>query len=445
MKRLKKAGRFLYSMKFAVFLLIILVAACIAGSVIPQGEQASWYTSHYSRQAAGAVMLFGLDDIFHSWWFALLTAVLCLNLLLCSVLRFPSLIGRMKNGFTPVKSISTWNQEPVIETPDEPDELFERLGFRKIHRGKVALTRVAEPPKTQEFACLYSAKNKIGIWGAWLCHLGMLIIILGFVLGQVLKSEYTVYGVPGQTKPVGNTDYELTIDAFDVAMRDDYTVDQYTSKLTVTDRAGERSLSGTASVNAPLSLFGMKFYQNSTGWAASVDVWRDGEKIQEALLCAGEHMLVEDQEGLAVVFNAFYPDLYEDENGQPITLTPVLKNPGYLYSLYYHDQMIGMNVLESDEKITVEDYEIVFHDPQQYTLIQVKRDPYGIVAAIGGLVMLLSLILAFYVQPRELWALKGENGRWMVAGASRKAGVMFEEEIRRSWLEIGKGEKKNGK
>lgn len=441
MKQLKRAGKFLCSMKFAIILLLFLVVACTVGSVIPQGESTSWYTANYSRQLAGAVLLFGLNDIFHCWWFILLTLFLCLNLLCCNVLRFPSLIRRTKNGFTAVKSISDWDGKAIIETTENPERLFAKLGFHNIHRGKIA----AAADVLSECEYLYAAKNKIGIWGAWLCHLGMLIIIAGFGLGQMMKTEYTVYGVPGQTKPVGDTGYELTIDSFEVKLREDTTVDQYTAQLTMRDTASGDTASGEASVNAPLSLFGMKLYQNSTGWAATLDIYKDGEKLQEELLCAGEYALVEDMDGLAVVLNAFYPDFYEDENGQPMTLTPLLNNPGYLYSIYYHDQVVGMNVLTGNEKITVEDYEFIFRDPQQYTLIQVKRDPFTWLAALGGLMVMLALILAFYIHPRELWALKGDDGVWRIGGRSRKSGAMFAEETARAWSELEKEDTKDGK
>lgn len=252
MKQLKKAGRFLCSMKFAMILLLILVLACTVGSVIPQGETASWYTANYSRQAAGAVMLFGLDDVFHSWWFILLTLFLCLNLLCCNVLRFPALMRRMR-GFTPVKSIVRWDGRAVAETSGNPEKLFSKLGFRGVHRGKIAWSGTGEDRDAEEQECayLYACRNKIGIWGAWLCHLGMLVVIAGFALGQTLKSEYTVYGVPGQTKPVGDTGYELTIDDFEVRLRKDATVDQYTAKLTLQDTASGKKESGEASVNAP--------------------------------------------------------------------------------------------------------------------------------------------------------------------------------------------------
>ena len=107
MNFLKKAGRFLCSMKFAMILLVILVAACTAGSLIPQGEVMSYYTAGYSEHVAGAILLFGLDDVFHCGWFIVLTLFLCLNLLLCNVLHFPNLIRRMKTGYTLEKCLKS--------------------------------------------------------------------------------------------------------------------------------------------------------------------------------------------------------------------------------------------------------------------------------------------------------------------------------------------------
>lgn len=425
---MKKVGKFLCSMKCAVILLLLLAGACTAGSFIPQGETANYYMTSYSEQAAGAILLFGLNDIFHCWWFVGLTLFLCVNLLCCNVLRFPGLIRRMKED--PEKSLKAWDGTAVVRMKERPDHLFSRMGFRKLR----------EQTDGQGRTYLYASRNRIGIWGAWLCHLGMLIVIAGFGLGQMLQTVYTVYGVPGQTKPMGDTgEYTMTIDSFEVRLREDATVEQYESTLTVTDTRTGETRSGKASVNAPLSVFGWKCYQNSTGWAATVEIQKDGVTEQEELLCAGEYTLVEGMDGLAVVLSAFYPDYYEDENGRPMTLTPALRDPGYLYTLYYHDQVLGMNVLTGDEKITVGDYTIFFRDPTQYTLIQVKRDPFTPLAAVGGLMVLCSLILAFYVRPEELWAVREEDGTWAVSGRSRKGGAMFLDEIKK------RGEQENGK
>lgn len=417
MSLIKKAGKFLCSMKFAMILLIILVLACTAGSLIPQGEVMAYYTAGYPKEVAGAILFLGLDDVFRCGWFIILTLFLCVNLLLCNVLHFPKLIHRTKYGFSLEKCLKGWDEQ-AIGTISDVDNVFKKMGMRKTEKSII---------DGKEY--YYANKNKAGIWGAWLCHLGMLIIIAGFALGQMMKTEYTVYGVAGQTKQVGDLVYELTIDNFEILLREDDTVEQYQAEITVEDTNSGQVKSGMTSVNSPLSLFGLKFYQNSTGWAGNVSVWKDEELVQEELLCAGEYLSTEGKEELKLMLRAFYPDYYQDEFGNQMTLSSALNNPAYLYALYYHDQVLGMNVIGDEEKITVDEYTFVFHDPQPYTLIQVKRDPFTGVAAVGGLLVVIALILAFYVRPEELWAVKQDDGTWVVAGKSRKAGAMFEEQI----------------
>lgn len=424
----KRTLRFLCSMQCAISLLVILALACTAGSFIPQGEQMIYYTEHYSEQLTGAILLFGLDDVFHSVWFILLTLLLCANLLCCNVLRFWGLLRKTRTGFTAEKAVSAWDGNAIC-TVSSAEEMFRKMGFRKV-----------ETYLSGGLEYRYAVRNKAGLWGAWLCHLGMLVIIAGFGLGQMYKTEYTVYGVPGQTKSVGDSGYDLTINDFEVKLREDDTVEQYTADFTVTDTDSGESRSAKTSVNAPASAFGMKYYQNSTGWATQVAVRRGEEILDERLLCAGEYMETPGKEDLKLMFRAFYPDYTEDAAGNPMTRSSTLKNPAYLYTLYYNGQVLGMNVLPDGEEITVDDYTFVFHDPQLYTLIQVKKDPFTLLAMLGGILVLISLILSFYVRTEELWAVKSENGSWNVAGKSRKGGAIYREKIGLAGSELNKRE-----
>lgn len=425
MKRLKKVGNMLFSMRTAILILLLLIVACTAGSVIPQGELDAYYTGYYPEKAGMLILLLGINDVFHAWWFILLTAFLCLNLLGCNLIHFPGLYRRMKEGFSLEKCLKRWDGMEDGMVRDDPKAVFDKLGFHSVQT-------VTKEDGTEY---RYAARNKLGIWGAWLTHLGLLIIILGFSLGQMFTVKYTVYGVPGETKPVADTPFSLTIDDFHIDLREDETVEQYTAALTLTNTETGASGSGEASVNHPLSLFGMKLYQNSTGWAAKVQVFKDDQLIQEQNLCAGEHLQVEGFEDLVLAYNAFYPDLITGPNGMPATASSELNNPAYLYTLYYQGGVLGMNVLPDGEKISAEPFSFVISDPQQYTLIQIKHDPFTWLACIGGIVILLALLLAFYLHPEELWAVRQEDGSWKIAGYSRKGGILFHDSIVRviSW------------
>ena len=408
-------------MKFGILLLCLLIVACVPGSVIPQGELEAYYTGYYPERTGWLILLTGLDDVFHCWWFVGMTVFLCLNLLGCNLVHFPRLARRWKNGFTPEKwaSVDETSKEADAVVRELPDDFFAGMGFRTIQKGT----------DSQGRAYRYAVQNKAGIWGAWLTHLGLLIIIVGFSLGQMFTTKYSVYGVPGQTKEVDGTEFALTIDDFEITLREDDTVEQYTATLTLTNTKTGESQSGQASVNAPVTLLGRKLYQNSTGWAADTEIWKGEELLQREVLCAGEHLAFADNPDLVLAFNAFYPDFIRDAQGMPATASSNLNNPAYLYTLYYQEGVVGMNVLKGNEKITVDDYFAFFYHPRPYTLIQIKRDPFTWLALAGGVVLLAALILAFYIRTTEIWAVQQADGSWKVFGKSQKGGALFREKL----------------
>ncbi|MBQ2329569.1 MAG: cytochrome c biogenesis protein ResB [Oscillospiraceae bacterium] len=415
MKTVRKIWKFLTSMKFAVALLVILAIACSLASLVTQGQTYSWYAQRYSERTAALIIAFHLDDAFHSAWFLTITAFLTLNLFFCSMAQIKGLLAR-----TRAAKLASETADVTADGVESPEEVFKRLGMPEPK-----LIEDAEGRET-----LFASKNRAGIWGAWVCHIGILLIILGFALGQMTHEEYTVYGVPGQSKTIGDTGLILTIDSFRVDLREDDTVEQYEAGITVRNALDGSNESAKISVNNPADLYGMRFYQNSTGWAAKVSVTKSGEPLQETVLCAGELLPIVDKPELIVYFNAFYPDYYYA--GAPATASGRLNNPGYLYSVYYNGEMLGMNVLTGTDVLTIDEYTVTFSEPQSYTLIQIKRDPFAWLALVGGLVTMLGLFLAFYIQPKKVWAVREESGKWTVSASSRKGGELFRESFYRA-------------
>lgn len=416
----KRIYKFISSMRFAILLLVVLAVACSAGSLVTQGQSYDWYAQRYSERAAAVILALGLDDAFHSAWFIAITGFLCLNLTLCNLVRLPQLIRRTKAEGRPegaLKAAADVSREGVAD----PRAMLSRLRMPAPVACRTEDGREA----------LFTSKHRAGLWGAWVCHLGILLLILGFGLGQMTQEQYSVYGVPGDVKPIGDTGCMLEIDDFTVGLRDDDTVEQYTAAITVYDMNAEGApcQSAEISVNNPASLFGMKFYQNSTGWAAKASVLKDGEPLQEAVICAGETLPIADKPELVVVLNAFYPDYVLTPGAGPSTASGRLNNPAYLYSAYYQGRLLGMNALLSDEELTIDEYTVTFSEPQSYTLIAVKRDRFTPLALIGGLVTMLGLLLAFYVQPARAWAVRQDDGTWTVSGQSKKGGAIFREKF----------------
>lgn len=423
---MKKLLKFLSSMGFAIMLLVVLSAACVVASFVTQGQSPAWYAEAYGETTARLIVGLGFSDAFHSWWFLTLTAFLCGNLLLCNLTRIKPLIARTKGEADPTSALyGTANA--TAEGVADPLPIFERLRLPKPNSYEIEGRKV-----------LFSGKNRLGLWGPWVCHLGILLLIVGFTLGQMLHREYTVYGVPGDTKPIGDTGYYLTIDGFEVRLRDDDTVEQYVAEISVFrapqgSTAVPDSKSASVSVNHPARLYGFKVYQNSTGYAARVSVDEDGTPLQTGIVCAGEGVEIADAPGLNVYLNAFYPDFYLQPGVGPMTLSGRMNNPAYLYSITYRDSMVGMNYWqEQDDPITVNDYAITFSEPQSYTLLQVKKDRFQGLALLGGLLTMLGLILAFYLLPAKVWAVENGDGTWTVCGQNHKGGALFKEAFDRA-------------
>ena len=423
MKTLKRIYKFIASMRFAIVLLVVLAAACSVGSLVTQGQTYDWYAQRYSERTAALIVALGLDDAFHSAWFIVVAGFLCLNLTLCNLTRLPQLIRRTK---------AEGRAEGALERPGDVSAegvLDPLAAFAKLRMPKPAPCRTADGREA-----LFASKHRAGLWGAWVCHLGILLLILGFGLGQMTQKQYTVYGVPGDAKPIGDTEWMLKIEDFTIDLHDDASVEQYTAAISVYGLEDGYPLRQSAeiSVNHPATIHGMKFYQNSVGWAARVNVLKDGEPLQSAVVCAGDLLPVEDKPELVVYLNAFYPDYVLLPGVGPSTASLDLNNPAWLYSVYYKGQLLGMNALLAGEELTIDEYTVTFTDPQRYTLIQIKEDHFAWLALLGGLATMLGLLLAFYVQPAKAWALRGDDGLWTVHGRCPKGGAIFREQFARA-------------
>lgn len=423
MKAAKKIWYLFHSMKCAVFLLAILAFVCVVGSLIPQNEAAVYYQIVYPEAAGYLILFLGLDHVFTAWWFILTAALLCLNLFLCSILRFPQLKRQYQEGYSleickgqariAGTGIARWKWKPKAEGSREA--VFSAGRFGKI--------RTEAEGRAVWY---YAVKNRIGVWGSWICHLGMLAVIVGFGLGQYFMLDTYVYGVAGQEKEVKEAGVSVRIDDFEVALREDYTVEQYRSELTIRELASGEVRQGTTQVNRPMSAFGLDFFQNSTGWAADVAIYKDGERIGTALLCQGEVISLEEVP-VSFQLTAFYPDYYVDGSG-PGTRSPLLNNPTAVYSLYYRQELLAMEAVGIGLPIDVDAYRFVVENPRRYTLIQVVRDPTMWYAAAGGFLLLAGIFLAFFCRPEELW-MREEDGRFEVFCRSLKGADLFRDTV----------------
>ena len=95
-----------------------------------------------------------------------------------------------------------------------------------------------------------------------------------------------------------------------------------------------------------------------------------------------------------------------------------------------------MNLAGMGYDIKVGEHRFVLDHPQEYTLIQVVRDPAMGLVAFGGALILLGLTMAFYLRPEELYLLPDDKGI-MLLGRSPKGSVLYADKIKNTLRKEG--------
>ena len=409
---MKKVWKFFSSMGFAVALLVLLAVCCALSSLVEQGLTQEAYAARYGEGWANLIMTLQVNDAYHSVWFIALSGFLCLNLILCNIIRLPSFLKRYRAEKDPATAVNTEGDLGETET-ENPEKVFAALRM-----GKTVRCADREGRET-----LFTGKNGIGIWGAWICHVGVLLLISGFALGQMTTRETTVWGVPGDTRSIPETGFLITIDDFRTETREDASIAQYVTEMTVTDPQTGKQEKLSASVNHPASIGGFTFYQNNTGWAASAQVKRNGEVTQQKTLLPGRGMEesvmgLTDQPEYAFYFAGIRTMREEGKEDRNL----------FFYDLYLNGKLEQEYYFFGEGTAEVGEDQVTF-TPQAFTLLVGRQDRFAPVALIGGLITLIGLFLAFYLQPKALWAIRQENGKWILRGRCRKGQALMKEQL----------------
>ncbi len=333
---MKKITRFLSSMPLAVGLLVALVLGSLVGTLIPQNQDIEVYVEKYGMRQAGWMTKLSLDHVYSSTWYAILGGLLCLSILLCVIVRIKPLVRAWKEGKRDV-------------------------AYR--------------------------------LTGSWILHVGILVTILFFGLGQRYAYDNTFYNVKGTVAPLEGTDLTVAIDDFTVNLRPDLTVDSYITEARIL-RDDEELGGGEIAVNHPLTVEGYQFSQASLGYAVEAHVKRFEDDIGTAILFSKE-VVSADSGKLIIEMLDFFPDM-EEKDGVIRSKTPHMRNPYAYIKIEYMGQVVGQDLVSMLRPLKIGEYTVRLTSPQYYTLLAVRKDPYMPGAATGALLLLVGLGLVFW-------------------------------------------------
>jgi cytochrome c biogenesis protein len=258
---LKAVKKFFTSIKVAIVLLIILIAASILGTLIPQGRSAQEYLVRYG-QLGSLFQKLQFTRLYQSFWYIAVLALFGLNIIICTLVR---LGPKLRRAFQPrcdldPKSVQVLKVKDRIKIALAPGAAAQaaKAELSRHHY------RVREHTAAGKH-CLLARKRIWGIFGSDVVHLGLLIILTGGIISGLAGSRGSLSLVENQTLAVPGADFSIRLDKFITEYYPDGNVKDWKSRLTVIER-NQELFQKTIEVNHPLSHRGFVFYQSGYGW-----------------------------------------------------------------------------------------------------------------------------------------------------------------------------------
>lgn len=381
---LKKFTDFLTSLKFCIILFLLIAVYSIIGTLIPQGMDMEFYLHQY--ETFGSLMVFlQFDHVYSSLIYLAIIFVFILNLVGCTLKILPVQLKKMKDTYVPAsgkKSINLYEDGMNIQAVKE---ILKKKKFSIVN--------------TEDGT--YAVKHRIGHIGSSITHLGIVVIILGAVVGNMYVEEGFINLRPGERAEFKEHGFSLELNDFYIDFREDGSIGQYYSDLTVY-QDGQASKKETIWVNNPLNIKGMYFYQSNYGWATTMQIKdKEGRVVQESTLMENPHTFYEP-ENLTIFLYGYFPDFSMDRSDNPITLSQQEKNPAYAVVLYKGQTFEDSFIIPAGDVIEYHDITIDFVDSVLYTGLQYRQDFGYYYVLAGSIILTLGILLSFYFYPKYI-------------------------------------------
>ena len=437
---------FFSSVKLTITLLALIVLVFIAATFLPPDDFVQIFANQFSPGTAKIFLFFRLSDLYHSSLFYILMTLLSLNLIICSINRLPALWKQYKAPHFPEPAgiFDNLPQSRIITVDKEISKikLIVKSCLKKIYRS-------SEETDTERGYIFYAERGRFSLFGVYIVHLSILVIIAGAIIGSIFSLEADINIKEGETVNVANLtkgnglyklDFSVRCDKFIVEFYENGTPKTYRSDLSFI-KNGQVERQGTLLVNHPLTFDKFRFYQSTYGIApeikAIVTYTNAGKKGGSMTLAAGDTFDLPENKAKGFVLRV-------EENmmhiGPAIKLKIISQKKDVQFWVFQQlDQIIAMNpnLLTKVPMFNPGLFQpLVFSlnriEQTYYTGLHLVHDPGVPLVALGGLLMVAGLMVVFFMSYQQFWVRIEQEGAKIsisIAGRSNRNNQQLQKKI----------------
>jgi cytochrome c biogenesis protein len=430
---------FFTSLKLVIVLLLVLSALSVAGTIIEQNKPLQEYYRFFKPETVELFNKLGLFDMYHSWWFTSCLALLALNIIACTMERYPLIMRGMRkqSAVLDEKLEASLTNLATIKYALPPETVEGRL------RAITEKTFSASPAVTESETAkhLFYEKGRYSRLAFFLTHLSVLVIFIGAITGSLvgfkgyvnINEGETISSVPTRRGDNKTLNFTVKCNSFQVDFYPNGAPKDYRSDLSVI-RDGKEVLRKTIRVNDPLDYEGITFYQSSYGRlpdAVTFEIRGRGDIILgnvsvpfgKQVDFPGSNLRIE------VLDYREHFSLSDGSEAGPVYGVNIIRPGAAPEGIWISESKPEMN-RQGEYSFVVKSAKFI-----NYTGLQVNQDPGVWLVWTGSLMLVAGIMMAFFLSHKKFWIRIGKDKKGRVevtaGGMTNKNKHAFAGEVKR--------------